>query len=90
MRTTIAIGALLVSAHQAQAGEKGVALATAGNETAKLICDGEVVLEDVTDLRLAVLNGTIIVTYRPLFGIHPKARVLVIRNWEACEAHETF
>jgi hypothetical protein len=88
----IHLGAALVvslSASLAQAGGASVSLGNNGQDTARLICNGSVVLEGVYYLNLTLSDGVLLISWRESLQPTAPLRVLILTKFYQCQAQET-
>jgi hypothetical protein len=88
----IHLGAALVvslSASLAQAGGASVSLGNNGQNTARLICNGSVVLEGVYYLNLTLSDGVLLISWRESLQPTAPQRVLILTKFSQCQAQES-
>ena len=66
-----------------------VSLATNGRDTAQLICNGSLVLNDVYYLRLTLSDGALLISWRESLRSGAPDRLLILTNFDQCQAQET-
>ena len=80
--------AVVVGTSLAQAGAT-VSLATNGHDTARLICSGSIVLNEVYYLRLMLSDGVLLISWRENLRSGTPDKVLILTNFGQCQAQET-
>jgi hypothetical protein len=78
-----------LSSSLAQAGGATVSLATNGQDTAQLICNGSVILKGVYYLSLTLSDGVLLISWRESLLSGAPQRVLILTNFGQCHAQET-
>ena len=87
----IRLGAALVvglSSSLAHAGPT-LSLATNGRDTAQLICNGSVILNEVYYLRLTLSDGALLISWQESLRSGAPERVLILTDFGQCYARET-
>jgi hypothetical protein len=85
------LGAALVVLFGSSLADAGatVSLATNGRDTAQLICNGTIVLNEVYYLSLTLSDGALLISWRESLRSGAPNRVLILSNFGQCRAQET-
>ena len=77
----------VLSSSLAHAGA-ALSLADDGHTAAQLICNGQIVLDEVYFLRLTLSNGALLISWRESLQNGAPEKVLVLTHFGQCQAEE--